>query len=167
MSDEEYLKGCKQNSQFHQKALYDAFSKQMFGVCLQYCKNKHQAEDALQEGWLKVFKYIKSLTLTGLLVGWIRKIMVHTCLDINRKNNNNLVEYNDAMGVMVSPSNNMDAKYLLSVINKLPEGYKQVFLLFAVEGWSHKQIAEQLNIQEATSRTQYLRARNMLRKILC
>ncbi len=168
---EKIIKGCQQNKMRHQKMLYDRFADLMFGICLRYAKTKEEAEDVFQDGFVKVFKYIGKYSFTGSFEGWIRKIFLNTAISNFRRNARNYFH-----AEFESTENNLphrafeELRYteeeLLSVINELPEGYRLVFNLYAVEGFKHKEIAELLDIDENTSKTQLFRARRFLQEQL-
>lgn len=170
MSDEELIQGCIKGKDSFQYEVYKRYSPKMFGVCLRYCASREEAEDVLQDGFIKVFNKIDTFKFTGSFEGWIRKIMVHTAIR-NKYITYRSHEVNTLEGVdhpstdekVISKLSMMD---LMKLVNELPQGYKLVFNLFAVEGYSHKEIGEMLQIQEATSRSQYLRARQFLREKL-
>jgi RNA polymerase sigma factor (sigma-70 family) len=168
MSDQqELIKQVLQGNVKAQKELYDAHAEIMLGVCYRYCKSMADAEDMLQEGFVKVFRNLKQYKGTGDLGAWIRRIMVNTIineikkrkialmpLDQDAEPDNQLHEY--GAEIMLT------AKEIAELIKKLPVGYGLVFNLHAIEGYAHKEIAEMLNIQVASVRSQYQRARTQL-----
>lgn len=167
MDESTLVKKCVDGDQLAQRLLFEKFASKMLGVCLRYAKNREQAEDVLQDGFVKVFTKLEHFKGGGSLEGWIRRIMVNTSLDQIRKNS----KFQDNV-----PMDQMDYKIelnsfieeglmeeeLLKLINSMPIGYKTVFNMFAIEGYSHKEIAEQLEISENTSKSQYSRARAYL-----
>jgi RNA polymerase sigma-70 factor (ECF subfamily) len=166
MTDEQIASGCKSSDAIAQKALYDKFSRKMFGVCLRYAKGREEAEDFLQEGMITVFQRISSFNQDGSLEGWVRRVLVNTCLEHLRKQklqwvNIDEVEEGAEDGFTMEKINIKD---LLEVINALPTGFKAVFNLYAIEGFTHKEIAEMLSISEGTSKSQYARAKAVLIK---
>ena len=166
MTDEQIASGCKSSDAIAQKALYDKFSRKMFGVCLRYAKGREEAEDFLQEGMITVFQRISSFNQDGSLEGWVRRVLVNTCLEHLRKQklqwvNIDEVEEGAEDGFTMEKINIKD---LLEVINALPTGFKAVFNLYAIEGFTHKEIAEMLLISEGTSKSQYARAKAVLIK---
>jgi RNA polymerase sigma-70 factor (ECF subfamily) len=166
MTDEQIASGCKSSDAIAQKALYDKFSRKMFGVCLRYAKGREEAEDFLQEGMITVFQRISSFNQDGSLEGWVRRVLVNTCLEHLRKQklqwvNIDEVEEGAEDGFTMEKINIKD---LLEVINSLPTGFKAVFNLYAIEGFTHKEIAEMLSISEGTSKSQYARAKAVLIK---
>jgi len=148
-----------------QRVLFNRFAPKMLGVCLRYAKNKNQAEDILQEGFIKVFFNIKKFK-GGSLEGWIRRIMVNTSLDEIRKStkfkkNISIENINEKEKSYILEG--LMAQDILNIIKKMPSGYRIVFNLFAIEGYSHKEIAKKLGVSESTSKSQYFRARAFLK----
>ncbi|HKR05629.1 MAG TPA: sigma-70 family RNA polymerase sigma factor [Bacteroidia bacterium] len=171
MTDEQLLRGCKEKNLSAQKQFYDRFAKKMMGVCLRYADSAAEAQDILQDGFIKVFERIESYKATGSLEGWIKRIMVNTALDNFRRRkqerNNIELDVNDAYhNSYEEAQDNISAKELLGLIQKLPAGYRTVFNLFAIEGYSHKEISELLGIHESTSKSQYSRAKMHLQKTI-
>lgn len=168
MNEAELIEGCISGNPRAQKQLYDTFSGKMMGVCLRYCKNQETAEDAIQEGFIKVFSKISEYNHIGSFEGWIRRIMVNTSLDLLRKNKKHAFQVDvDELEFMLTDNElvtgNMATEELLNILKTLPDGYRVVFNMFAIEGYSHKEIAEQLGVSENTSKSQYSRARAYLR----
>ena len=172
MTDEELVKACIQNSASAQKVLFDKYSGRMMTVCLRYADDSLEAQDILQDGFIKVFNSIKSFHYEGSLEGWIKRIVINTALDNYRKNKKRryALELDSEDAIEIHEEDNIvegiTSKYLLDLIQKLPEGYRVVFNMFALEGYSHKEIAEQLGISINTSKSQYSRARAFLQKVL-
>ena len=171
MTEELMLTGCIRNNASAQEALYNRFSPRMLGVCYRFAKNREDAEDMLQEGFIKVFTQIHQYRNEGALEGWIRRIVVHTCINILKKNK----KFADSVDIIHATSVHvkeemipsiMQAKQVVECIRTLPLGYKTVLNLYAIEGYSHKEIASMLDIEESTSRSQYTRAKAMLEEIL-
>ena len=171
MTDEQIVQGCLRKNALAQKFLYDKFSRKMMGVCLRYSDNHEEAEDVLQNGFVSVFQNIESFKGTGSLEGWIRKIMVNTALTSIRKNKKLKLNIElDSVEYMLPSTNYISesfaAKDLLKIIQTLPTGFKTVFNLYAIEGYSHKEIGEMLGISEGTSKSQYSRAKTHLQKLI-
>ena len=171
MTEELMLTGCRKNNATAQEALYSRFSPRMLGVCYRFAKNREDAEDMLQEGFIKVFTQIHQYRNEGALEGWIRRIVVHTCINILKKNKkvSDSVDIIHAHSVHVREEmipSIMQAKQVVECIRCLPLGYKTVLNLYAIEGYSHKEIAFMLDIEESTSRSQYTRAKAMLEEVL-
>jgi RNA polymerase sigma-70 factor (ECF subfamily) len=168
-SEQALITQCLKEDRKAQKALYERFGPRMKSVCLRYCYNRSLAEEVMNKGFFKVFKSLNTYSGKGSFEGWIRQIMVRTCLDENRKNT--LLKVDEEVEVHVpdslSASNQKhDADYLLRLIEALPYGYKMVFNLYEIEGYSHKEIAKQLEISESASRSQLTRAKKVLQEQL-
>lgn len=172
LTDEQLVKKCLEKDSLAQKQLFDSFSRKMMGVCLRYTKDVEEAQDVLQIGFVKVFEKLHLFNNEGSLEGWIRKVLVNTALDQIRKNKKfddnvdlSKVDYN-----MASENENvldqLSANDLLKIIQAMPTGFRTVFNLYAIEGYSHQEIADQLNISINTSKSQYSRARVYLQKII-
>ena len=168
MNDSALVKKCIEGDSQAQRMLFEKFAPKMLGVCMRYAKNTEQAEDVLQDGFIKVFTKLSHYSGNGSLEGWIRRIIVNTALDDIRKN----VKFQDRVSVddvdykLDTNSHILEglmAEDLMKLINEMPSGYKVVFNMFAIEGYSHKEIAMQLNISENTSKSQYSRARAYLK----
>lgn len=171
MTEEALLKGCLNNDPVAQRELYNKYSAKMLAVCYRYAHNREDAEDMLQEGFIKVFLQIHTFENRGSFEGWIRRIIVHTCINILKKNKkfNESVDIIHANSIQVredSVSSIVQAKQVVECIRMLPIGYRTVLNLYAVEGFSHREIAQMLDVEESTSRSQYTRAKNMLEDIL-
>ena len=171
MTEEVLIKGCLRNEAASQQELYHRFSPKMLSVCYRYAKSREDAEDMLQEGFIKVFTQIHQFQNRGALEGWIRRIIVHTCINNLKKNKkfSKSVDIIHASGVPVRDENIpsiLQAKQVVECIRMLPMGYRTVLNLYAIEGYSHKEIADILDIEESTSRSQYTRAKAMLEDIL-
>ena len=171
MTEELILAGCLENNAASQDALYLRYSPRMLGVCYRFAKNREDAEDMLQEGFIKVFSQIHTFENRGALEGWIRRIVVHTCINHLKKNKrfNESVDLIHANSLLVREDNIpsiIQAKEVVECIRMLPIGYRTVLNLYAIEGFSHKEISCMLDIEESTSRSQYTRAKAMLEDIL-
>jgi RNA polymerase sigma-70 factor (ECF subfamily) len=171
MDDATLIIECVNGNPRAQRLLFDKFARKMFSVCLRYAKNEEQAEDVLQDGFVKVFGKLKDFKSEGSLEGWIRRIMVNTALDQIRKNNKQLGDTNiDDVGYKIENNDfiveSMMAEDLMKMVQAMPDGYKVVFNMFAIEGYSHSEIADTLGISENTSKSQYSRARAYLRERL-
>ena len=170
MTDEQIVDGCIKKNALAQEYLYNKFSRKMMGVCMRYCDSEQEAEDVLQNGFITVFSNLESYKGSGSFEGWIRKIIVNTALTNIRKNKkfrqNIAMENVEFMLPAAHVGDDYAAKDLLKVIQQLPPGGRTVFNLFAIEGYSHKEIGEMLNISEGTSKSQYSRARAYLQKVI-
>lgn len=172
MTDEQLVKKCRERDALAQKQLFDLYSKKMMGVCLRYTKDIDEAQDVLQMGFIKIFEKLHLYNHQGSLEGWIRRVIVNTALDNVRKNKKfyenvemDKVEYH-LSDVEESGLDSLKAQDLLKIIQEMPNGFRTVFNLYAIEGYSHKEIAETLNISINTSKSQYSRARTYLQKII-
>ena len=168
---DEILKGCIDNDRKCQEVLYHKFSSTMFGVCLGYTKDRDEAKDVLQEGFIKVFKNIKKYNGEGNLEGWIRKIMVNTSIDFYRQRarKNSHVNFDtvpDVLETEYSILETISANEILGLIQQLPDGAKIIFNLYVVEGYTHDEIARILDISEGTSKSQFWRAKKLLQQML-
>ncbi len=171
MTEEQMLAGSIKNNAAAQEALYNRFSPRMLGVCYRFAKSREDAEDMLQEGFIKVFTQLHQYRSEGALEGWVRRIIVHTCINILKKNKkfSESVDIIHAHGIYVKEDmipSIMQAKQVVECIRILPLGYRTVLNLYAIEGYSHKEISQMLEIEESTSRSQYTRAKAMLEEIL-
>ena len=168
---DEIIKGCKQNKLKYQKALYDRYKDKMFAICVRYAKSIEEAEDVFQEAFVKVFKNIHQYDYKGSFDGWIRRIFVNTAITNYKLNKKryykeeiDVTDYERDSFEITDSEFTMDE--LMKAINELPLGYRTVFNLYAVEGYKHKEIAEMLDIDINTSKSQYSRTKKMLREKL-
>jgi len=171
MTEEAILSGCLQNDAGAQRELYSRYSPKMLSVCYRFAHNREDAEDMLQEGFIKVFSQVHTFQIKGAFEGWIRRIMVHIYINHLKKNKkfNESVDIIYANGVQVreeSVPSIVQAKQIVECIRLLPLGYRTVLNLYAIEGYSHKEISGMLDVEESTSRSQYTRAKQMLEDIL-
>jgi RNA polymerase sigma factor (sigma-70 family) len=170
LTDDELIEGCKRQDVHYQKLLYERFANQMMGVCLRYCNSRMEAEDVLQDSFVKIFDKINSYKNMNSLSGWVKTVVINTALRSQDKRINKF-EPKSVDDIHEPPQVNhiissMDAKIILELIQKLPDSYRVVFNLFAIEGFTHLEIAEKLNIKENTARSQYFRARKILTDLL-
>ena len=158
------IKKAINNNREAQEQLFEQFSPKMLGICRQYVKDLHHAEDLLLSGFLKVFTSLHSFKHEGSFEGWIRRIMVNTCISYLRKKN--LVDLSDEDYVFNQEATesleNTSVEDIQKLIDQLPDGYKIVFNLFAIEGYKHSEIAAQLGISISTSKSQLFKARKLL-----
>ncbi len=171
MTEEAIIKGCLLNNTVAQKELYTKYSPKMLAVCYRFAHNREDAEDMLQEGFIKVFSQIHTFRNQGAFEGWVRRIIVHTCINNLKKNKkfNDSVDLIHATTIQVreeSVPSIVQAKQVVECIRILPLGYRTVLNLYAIEGYSHREIGEMLDIEESTSRSQFTRAKQMLEDIL-
>lgn len=169
LGEQELIDGCRKGERSSQRALYDRYCRKMMVVCLRYSKTTAEAEDILQEAFVKVFQGIKDFRQESKLETWITRIMVNTALNAQRKKLYLFpmvdVEETNLTEEEVSISG-IHFKELLDMIQALPQGCQVVFNMFAIEGYSHKEIAEMLGVSEGTSKSQYARARSLLQNKL-
>ena len=162
------ISDCIAGSRKAQAKLYHQFAPKMFGVCLRYAKDATEAEDNLQEGFIKVFTNLKSFRHDGSLEGWIRRIMVNVSLEKIRKNHVMYPVEDVTVYVSINFSDDviakMSAEDLLNMIRELPPRYQLVFNLYVIEGMSHQEIAREMSINEGTSKSNLARARDILKK---
>ena len=166
--EQRLITGCKKGETWAQKQLYELYSSAMFSVCVRYVGDRETARDLLQDGFIKIFSKADSYSGTGSFAGWIRRIFVTTALEYLRQNN--ALRQNTAIDELdyviedsdFSVLDKISADDLLACVSDLPSGYRTVFNLYALEGYSHAEIASLLNISEISSRTQFMRARKVL-----
>ncbi|MDR1557229.1 MAG: sigma-70 family RNA polymerase sigma factor [Tannerellaceae bacterium] len=169
MNEQQLIEGCRKGNRLAQKELYDTYSRRMMGVCLRYVSDRETARDILQDGFVKVFTAIDSYTGMGSFEGWMRKIFVNCALEYLRKSDV-LRDAVDLEHISVISSHEhsviaeMSARELMNLVQELPVGFRTIFNLFAIEGFSHKEISEMLAITESTSRSQYTRAKQLLQR---
>ncbi|HET7897167.1 MAG TPA: RNA polymerase sigma factor [Flavisolibacter sp.] len=167
MYDHQLVKDCLKGKAAAQRQLYDAFAPAMLAVCYRYTKSVADAEDVLQDGFVKAFKNLHQYKGEGELGAWLRRIMVTTAINFLKKNSryqSELLFGDDHLHAvsLYQPEFDLGAKELADLIRQLPAGYQTIFNLHAVEGYSHVEIGKILGIQEGTSRSQYARARALL-----
>jgi RNA polymerase sigma-70 factor (ECF subfamily) len=167
--DERLIKGCIEKDIRAQKQLYERYAPLMMSVCLRYVRDRDIAQNLLQDGFVKLFDKIHTYSGSGSFVGWMRKIFVNTALAYLR--HNDVFKFSADVDIACdieseneSPIDKISADELMQCITELPTGFRTVFNMFAIEGYSHAEIAKQLGIQEGTSRSQYARARIILQQ---
>lgn len=170
LSEIELIKACVVGDSRAQKALYDQYSKVMFGICLRYCGSYDEAKDILQEGFIKVFTKISQFGHQGSFEGWMKRIFVNTALEYYRSQKNHMYHqdveiaidiphYDDTIGRITQ-------KEIIEVLQSLAPGYRNVLNLYILEGYSHAEIGEMLGISEGTSKSQLSRARVILQQAI-
>jgi RNA polymerase sigma-70 factor (ECF subfamily) len=169
MNEQQLIESCKKRNKLAQKELYDAYSRKMMGVCLRYVSNREAARDILQDGFIKVLTGIDSYAGAGSFEGWMRKIFVNCALEYLRKSDvlRSAVELdytNESTRSAHSVIDDISANELLKMVQELPAGFRTIFNLFAIEGFSHKEISLMMGITESTSRSQYTRAKQLLQR---
>lgn len=169
--DKTFIKRLKSGEDKAQTAFYQQFAPKMYGICLRFSKNSAEADDMLQEGFIRIFNHIKDFRGEGSLEGWVRRTIVNTAINFYKKRikqgiSTDLDHIKENVGNDNLIIDKMAADELLEVIQKLPDGYRTVFNLNVIEGYSHKEIADLLDISENTSKSQLSRARVALQKKL-
>ena len=168
--EDELIKGCLRREHHAQKLLYETYSSKMYGLCYRYIKDSMQAEDVLVTSFMKIFEKMEQFKHEGSFEGWIRRIVVNEALTYLRRNRSVYLE-TELEQAEVEPnyknlSDHLEAEDLLKIVSELPTGYRIVFNMYAIDGYSHKEIAEYLGISENTSKSQLSRARTHLQKVL-
>ncbi|MDZ4822893.1 MAG: sigma-70 family RNA polymerase sigma factor [Flavobacteriales bacterium] len=171
MTDLELAHACIEGRKDTQKKVYAQHARLMMSICLRYARNRQEAEDIFQDGFIKAFERMNQYSGSGPLGGWIRMIMVNTAINHIRanqkwKHTEDIEAAEKLDGEDVGALENMSAGELMDLVQRMPTGYKTVFNLFAIEGFAHKEIAEQLGVTENTSKTQFFKARRWLKKQL-
>ncbi|MCE2704766.1 MAG: sigma-70 family RNA polymerase sigma factor [Terrimonas sp.] len=171
MTEEVILEGCLRNDSVAQRELYNTYSPKMLAVCFRYAHSREDAEDMLQEAFIKVFTQLRTFENRGSFEGWIRRIVVHTCINTLKKNKkfNESVDLKHAASISIREETVpavVQVKQIVDCIRSLPIGYRTVLNLYAIEGYSHREIAQLLDIEESTSRSQFTRAKGMLEELL-
>lgn len=167
MGLEQIIHDCQNNSIKAQEQLYRLFASKLFAVCLKYSRNYADAEDNLQDGFLLIFKKIDQYRFQGSFEGWAKRVMINNVLQKYRTQgvvalvNENIPDEEDSMEI---EDDNISMDFLLSIIQELPDRYRMVFNLYVTDGFSHKEIAEMLNITTGTSKSNLARARIILKE---
>jgi len=168
LTEEELIKRCLKNDKWALEELYKQYAPKMFGICLRYAKNQMEAEDILQEGFIKVYRNLNRFRYKGSFEGWMRRTFVNTSINHYKKNLRHAREM-DSEDVEIENNNDLkvldkiSTDELMAIIQRLPEGYKVVFNLNVIEGYTHKSIGQMLGISENTSKSQLLRAKRLLK----
>lgn len=169
-SEADLIEGCIRGERKMQYELYQRFAPKMYGVCLRYAGKAEEAEDILQEGFIKVFKKIGSFRSEGSFEGWIRRIFVNTAIEHFRKKTylQPITEYEESTfeGKYISVLDNLAEKDIVQLVQQLSPGYRTVFNMYVIEGYTHKQIADELGISEGTSKSQLSRAKIILQDLI-
>ncbi|MEQ9426431.1 MAG: RNA polymerase sigma factor [Cyclobacteriaceae bacterium] len=166
IKDEELIEGCRRGKRSAQHALYERYSAKMLGVCCRYIKDRDDAEDIMISSIMKVFEKLDQFKSEGSFEGWIRRIVINECLTYLRKNKSMFmaveVDKADREPDYQIVADKLEEEDLLALVQALPMGYRTVFNLYAIEGYSHKEIADNLGISVNTSKSQLSRARVLL-----
>ena len=169
LPEHELIEQCKKNNRKAQRQLYERFGPKMKFVCRRYLTDKNNTEDVLNQGFLKVFNKLNSFQTEGSFEGWIKRIIINTCLDQNRKDKEFLASLDhipESLQPVSIDYSGLNMDYILQAINALPLGYKTVFNLVEVDGYNHKEVGNMLQITESASRSQLAKAKQALRKKL-
>jgi len=169
ISESDLIKGCIAGDRRMQEELYSRFAPKMYAVCLRYANNTNDAQDLLQEGFIKVYKNLHRFRAEGSFEGWIRRVFVNTSIEHFRKKSAQLSsvsekEENTIEDLDVTALDSLAEKDIINIVQELSPGYRTVFNLYVVEGYSHKEIGEMLGISEGTSKSQLARAKSILQK---
>lgn len=167
-TDKELIEACLIGNPIAQKVLYDTYSSVLFGICIRYSKKEEEAQDILQDSFIKIFTKLDTYQYTGSFEGWLKRIVTNTSIEYYRKKIN--TEQVDEIGfnpyLAVDSDKVLEVEELLKMIQELPEGYRIVFNMYAIDGYTHGEIATKLNISEGTSKSQLSRARAYLQRKL-
>lgn len=168
--EKQLVRRCISGDRKAQKEFFEVYARKMMGVCLRYARNSQEAEDMLQDGFIRVFTHLHTFNFDGPLEAWIRRVVVNASLrHVNKKSFSyeeiGIPEYYD-QSVMSEAISKLSEQELLTLISHLPLGYKTVFNLYIIEGYSHKEIAEMLDIGESTSRSQLAKAKKTLQNLI-
>jgi len=169
-SESDLLEGCRRGDRKMQQELYNRFAPKMYGVCLRYASNSEEAEDILQEGFIKIFNKIGSYRGEGSFEGWVRRIFVNTAIEhFRRKKYLQPVtekEENTMEGNYLSVLDDLAERDIMGLVQQLSPGYRTVFNMYVVEGYTHKEIGDMLGISEGTSKSQLSRAKVILQDLV-
>ena len=169
MTDKELVDGCIREDRKYQKILWNLYSSKLMALCLRYCKNQEEAEDALMESFVRIYDKMPTFRYQSSLETWMRRIAVNISINKLRAQKDIWRELSDSeyeLGYDDYGLKQLEAKQIMLLVEQLPVGYRTVFNLFAVEGYSHKEIAEMMGIDEGTSRSQLAKARKALQDLL-
>ncbi len=165
--DDDLIRGCRKNERKSQEMLYRRYARALYNLCLVYDSDRDNARDILQEAFIKIFKNIRSYDSQGSLMGWMKRIITNTAIDHFRKNSHE-AQYIPIENI-VQPSSDeesvassLETEDIISQVNRLPDGARMIFQLHAIEGYTHKEIADLLHISEGTSKSQISRAKHLL-----
>lgn len=170
--DNKLINACIKNERKAQKKLYDMYAPVLLGLCCRYTQDRSEAEDVLQEAFIKIYKNLDQFADKGSFEGWLKRIVVNTAITHYRKNQKHAFQedISEIQESRISGDSFIESEFtrdeLMTVINSLPRGYKMVFNLYAIEGYKHKEIAEMINIDINTSKSQYSRARKLIQEKL-
>lgn len=167
-TDKELIHGCLKGNPIAQRLLYETYSSKLYVICLRYSKNEVEAQDILQDSFVKIFTKLDTYQNNGSFEGWLKRIATNTSIEYYRKKFNleqvDDIQFNPYLSIDSDKS--LEVEELLKMIQELPEGYRVIFNMYAIDGYTHKEIADKLNISEGTSKSQLSRARAYLQKKL-
>lgn len=167
--EQELVKGCIKGNRKSQEEFYKIFAPKMYTICLSYANRKDDAMDILQDGFIKAFRNIKKFNSDGSLEGWLRRIIVNTAIDYYRKHKKE-IPFLDSAEIQISDQgkenvfSSLGLEDILGYLSRLPDGARLIFNLYAIEGYNHREIAKKLNVTEGTSKSQFNRARTLLKE---
>ncbi len=167
-SEAELIEGCRQNNRKSQERLYKKYAGLMLGICLRYVKHRAEAEDVMMEGFMKIYKLISGYTASGSFEGWMKRIMVYTAIEHYRKLSKMPFDEFDSQdsGVDDYVIDSISARDILKLMEGMPEGYRMILNMHAIEGYTHKEISEAMGISEGTSKSQLNRSKTYLKKLI-
>ncbi len=169
-NEADLIAACVRNEEWAQKALYESFYPVLYPICIRYAIDKEQALDILHEGYIKVFRYIGRYQSGTNLKAWIKRIIVNTAIDHYRKNSkmrtSDIEQAYHVSSLDADAISQINAEDIMSAIQELPDQYRTIFNLFIIDGYSHQEIGEKLNINESTSRSNLAKARKKLKSII-
>lgn len=165
-TDKELIEACLKGNTIAHKMLYDTYSSVLYGICLRYSKKEEEAQDILQDSFIKIFTKLDTYQYTGSFEGWLKRIVTNTSIEYYRKkiNTEQVEEIGFSPYLAIDSEKGLEVEELLKMIQELPEGYRMVFNLYAIDGYTHGEIASKLNISEGTSKSQLSRARAYLQR---
>ena len=171
VNEKQLIDNCLLGDSNAQRKIYELYSNKMMGVCMRYCRDKETAKDLLHDGFLKVYTHLDGFEGKGSFEGWMRRIMVNTALEFLRKKNDEGYNLDIEEAFTLTSSDYgalemMQADELLKIIQRLPDTYRTTFNLFVIEGYSHKEISDSMNITESSSRVYLTRAKQMIQQML-
>ncbi len=167
LSEKKLIEGCLKNKNAAQKELYERFSPKMYNLCLRYIKDVNEAEDVLITGFMNVFEKLSQFKHQGSFEGWIRRIIINEALGYLRQHKTLFIEVDiEKADKEFQVPDSLEEYDLMMMIQNLPVGYRTIFNLYAIEGYSHKEISDLMGINESTSKSQLCRARSILKKML-
>lgn len=169
MTEQELVEGCIKEDRKCQEILWSQYSQKLFSLAMRYCQNQEEAEDALMESFVKIYNNLSKFRFQSSLETWMRRVTVNVCINKIRARKVSFDSIDDK--AIDLPSNDkaferLHVEQLLKLVGLLPEGYKAVFNMYAIEGYSHKEIAQTMGIDEGTSRSQFAKARKALQSML-